>query len=264
MDAWKIFTEAFDEYNAKNFDAALKLVDVLKKISPDTKKIHMLEAWIYFEQDEYIKAFSVLENLVLTFDINSPYEKLLLAQSLHRMGMISDRMGLAEDSFRFFRLAARTHDDKNFAVQSLDNAIYIANAVENFSAEDFRALYDDYKKFFADITPYPKIFYNHDKIRVGYLSADFNGHPVMNWSLPLITDLDKNFFETFCYSASAQSDFVTEKICSAVDGWRDISNLTDAQAAKIIRDDEIDILFDLSWFGLNNKRRRGLKSNCSE
>ena len=137
----------------------------------------------------------------------------------------------------------------------ISNAIFAANSAENFSAEDFRALYADYKKYSADITPYPKKFYKHSKIRVGFISADFQWHVVMAWSWDLLTGLDKNFFAVYCYSSSAEADVVTEHLRKIVDAWRDISSLTDAQAAQIIRNDEIDILFDLGGHTADNRLR---------
>ena len=253
MDLWETYVAAFDAYKAKNFDTALELVDTIKKSAPDFKKIYMLEAWIYSEQNDSLRAFLVLERLVPQFDAWSPDEKPLLAQSLNHMGLLCDRLALSEEALKFFHLAAKTYDDKNFALKSMSNVIYIANTLENFSAADFAALYAEYKNFFTDVVPYPKKFYSHDKIRVGFVSSDFCGHPVMNWGLALVTGLDKNFFETHFYSASHLADFITEKIRATADGWHDITDLTDAQAAELMRGDEIDILFDLNGHTKGNR-----------
>ena len=75
----------------------------------------------------------------------------------------------------------------------------------------------------------------------------------MFFSYALITNHDKNLFEVYCYSAGNTFDAVTKNIKSAVNVWRDISNLSDEDAAKIIRADEIDILFDLSGHSNGNR-----------
>ena len=103
----------------------------------------------------------------------------------------------------------------------------------------------------ADIKPYPKKFYAHEKIRIGFLSADFYFHPVINWSWSLLSKLDKNIFETYFYSNVSKPDNVTDYLRKTADAWRDIRDLNDEEAAKIIRADEIDILFDLSGYTTN-------------
>ena len=256
MDLWETYSAAFDAYKAKKFDTALELVDTIKKSAPELKKIHMLEAWIYSEQNEYLKALIVLEKLLLQFDARSPDEKPLLAQSLNHMGLTCDRLALTTEALKFYRLAAKTYEENRYVLSSMSNAVYVANAIENFSAAEFDELYAEYKSYLADVVPYQKKFYSHEKIRVGFLSADFRGHPAMNWGLALVTGLDKDLFSTHFYSASQAADFVTEKILPTADLWRDISNLTDAQAAELIRGDEIDILLDLS--GHSNGNRLGV------
>ena len=253
MDFWAIYSAAFKEYRARKFDAALNHVAEVKKLVPELKKIHMLEAWIYFEQGEYLKAFNILIKLLPDFDLNSDYDKDLAAKSLNYLGLVCDLLALTTEALEFFYLASRLYEDKRKNSMAMSNAIYIANAPENFSAADFRKLYDEYKKILADIEPYPKKFYAHEKIRVGFISADFIGHPVMNWAFALITGLDKNLFETYCYSARRGGDFFTKKIREGVEVWRDISGLTDEAAAKLIREDEADILFDLSGHTAGNR-----------
>ena len=78
------------------------------------------------------------------------------------------------------------------------------------------------------------------------MSADFKSHAVKAWSFSLLTGLDKNLFEIYCYSNTREPDEVTALFRSAAKNWRDIKDLTDEQAAQLIREDEIDILFDLS------------------
>ena len=107
-------------------------------------------------------------------------------------------IGLGRQGVESIWLAAKISErtpQSDFA-NLLSNAILKANAVENFSPEDFQKLYDDYEEYFSDVKPYPKKIYNHKKIRVGFMSSDFYGHVVIDWSFALLTKLDKNFFET--------------------------------------------------------------------
>ena len=255
MDILQQYQAALDQYKARNFDAALTLLEDIKIAAPHWKKSFLLEAYIRREQFEFVKEFAVLEKLLPQFDLNSPEEKTLAADALSLFGSVNRNLGLISESVDSFRLSAMLEGVGEKACVEISNAIFAANSSEKFSAADFRALYDDYKKFSADIIPYPKKFYDHKKIRVGFLSANFEWHVVMAWSWDLLSDLDKNLFEVYCYSAVADPDIVTEHFRKTADCWRDIVDLTDEQAAKLIRDDEIDILFDLAGHTKDNRLR---------
>ncbi len=255
MEVLEKMTTAFEYYEAKNFDAALSVIYELEKSAPEVKRIFMLEAWIYFERGEYLRAFDVLEKLLSRLDISVPYEKFLAAQTANRLGEICDVLALAIEAVNFYRVAAHLHHEPPRIFASMSNAIFVANALENFSHGDFNELYAEYKNFLSDVVPFAPKIYNHKKIRVGFLSGDFFNHVVIRWSGNIITGLDKNFFEIFCYASNVQNDNITTFLRDTVDTWRDISKLSDEEAAKIIRDDEIDILFDLSGHTAGNRLR---------
>lgn len=255
MDTLEKYSAALRLLKARNFDESLTILDDVKAAVSHWKKSFLLEAYIHREQKNYFKEFQLLTELLPRFDTKNPYEKILAADALSLFGSVNRQLGNIEQSVESFRLSAALEDGGAKSCVEISNALFAANSAENFSAEDFRALYADYKKYTADIVPYPKKFYNHRKIRVGFLSADFQWHVVMSWSWALLTELDRNFFEVYCYSSVINPDSVTEHFRTSVDGWRDIENLTDEQAAKLIRDDEIDILFDLGGHTSGNRLR---------
>ena len=83
------------------------------------------------------------------------------------------------------------------------------------------------------------------RIRVGYVSPNFNFNPEVFFTLPLIRGHDKRRFEVFCYSAGPVSAW-TAKFRRAADHWRNIAGQDDARAAELIRKDGIHILVDLT------------------
>ena len=255
MDNWDIYSKALKHYDEKNYDAALAILEELKRLAPDYKKTYMLESLIWKDLKNFSKEAAVLKFLLGKFDISSPDEKDYVIHILKRLRKISSEVCLHRLYLKSTYLMSKLTEDKsqNNVYISLSNAMVIANAVENFSPAEFHAFYDEYKKYFADIKPYPKKFYNHEKIRVGFMSADFKNHAAMTWAWALLTKLDKNNFKIYCYSNVKTPNKVTNYLSSTVDGWRDIQDLSDEDAAKIIRDDEIDILFDLSGHTGDNR-----------
>jgi len=85
------------------------------------------------------------------------------------------------------------------------------------------------------------------KIRLGFVSPDFCNHPVAYFMKPFFEHYDRSKFEVLAYSAMRKSpDSLTKKLMTLVDTWRDIATLDDAQAAKQIYEDKVDVLFDLA------------------
>jgi predicted O-linked N-acetylglucosamine transferase (SPINDLY family) len=91
------------------------------------------------------------------------------------------------------------------------------------------------------------------RLRIGYVSADFNDHPAGRNILPLLREHDQNQFEIFCYSASIKRHPLTDRMRGCSSAWRDIFGIDDAAAAKMIRNDAIDILVDLSLHSAGNR-----------
>jgi predicted O-linked N-acetylglucosamine transferase (SPINDLY family) len=93
----------------------------------------------------------------------------------------------------------------------------------------------------------------HRPLRVGYVSADFRDHAVVHFLEPLLRHQPPTTVETFAYSHTPAPDVVTARLQSLVTGWRDITALTNEQAAAQIRADRIDILIDLMGHTAGNR-----------
>ena len=89
--------------------------------------------------------------------------------------------------------------------------------------------------------------YRHDRIRIGYLSSDFCRHAMSMLIAELFERHDRSRFEVFgfCSSPEDGSD-VRARVIAAFDHFTRIAELSDEQAARAIRDQEIDILVDLN------------------
>jgi predicted O-linked N-acetylglucosamine transferase (SPINDLY family) len=86
------------------------------------------------------------------------------------------------------------------------------------------------------------------RIRIGYVSPNFQHHPVGRFLLPLLKHRDRSQMEVFCYSDVQSPDAFSEQIRGLSDGWRDIRGQSHEQADRLIRSDKIDILVDLCMF----------------
>ena len=89
-------------------------------------------------------------------------------------------------------------------------------------------------------------------LRVGYVSADFCQHTVGLFVKDVLKAhmghdrVDRaHFIEVFAYSSGQVVDWVTHEMGSTCK-FRDVSGLKDAALASLIREDQIDVLVDLS------------------
>ena len=112
-----------------------------------------------------------------------------------------------------------------------------------------------YKRIFGNKQKVNKIkMMNGDKkIRIGYISANFNDHPVMKVMESIFKDHDKNCFEVYAYSLVDFEDNYTKKIKKYFSSFKSIGSSPLKDAINIIRSDELDIAVDL--MGYTNKNR---------
>jgi protein O-GlcNAc transferase len=96
--------------------------------------------------------------------------------------------------------------------------------------------------------------YAHDRIRIGYFSADLRNHPIGRLAVGLLEAHDKTRFETIALSFGPDdgSD-QRRRVKSAVEDFVEVRSLGDADLAALIRRREIDILVDLMGFTLASR-----------
>ncbi len=102
-----------------------------------------------------------------------------------------------------------------------------------------------------DVTPFASHPWkgSHQRVRVGYLSADFHDHATAHLMLGLFKRHDRARFEIFAYSHGPEdgSDY-RARIRAEAEHFVDLSTLTDQGAAARIHADEIDVLVDLKGY----------------
>ena len=84
------------------------------------------------------------------------------------------------------------------------------------------------------------------RLRIGYVSPDFQTHVQSLFTIPLLQNHDHQQFEIHCYSSVEKPTSHTERIRGYADVWRDVAALDDATLAEVIRRDQVDILVDLT------------------
>lgn len=165
--------------------------------------------------------------------------------------------GRSKDAVKCFRNALKLNPNN---CDAHSNLLFVLNYIPEIFQSDiyFESLkWNDIHA--AEITEFQHIIetdlYQNKRIRVGYVSGDFKRHPVGYHLLPVLAAHDCDSFEVYCYSTICEQDDLTEQMRGYVAGWRDISRLSDDEAARLICDDFIDILIDLSGHSNGSRLR---------
>ena len=136
--------------------------------------------------------------------------------------------------------------------QHYSGYLFALHYLEEIGYDDLRAAHLAYGELYEDeeILPLVKA-YQHEKVRIGYLSPRWVESSVMRFAEPLLLGLDKGKFEVFAFSLGEEEDEATERIRGALDEqgagehYLCLYGLSLEEGARAIREQEIDILFDL-------------------
>ncbi|MBF0332223.1 MAG: tetratricopeptide repeat protein [Alphaproteobacteria bacterium] len=83
-------------------------------------------------------------------------------------------------------------------------------------------------------------------LRLGLISGDLRRHSVAYFLEPLFAHLDRGEFELHCYTNSNITDEYTQRFRDGATRWRDVVGMGKEDLARLVRDDGIDMLLDVS------------------
>ena len=94
---------------------------------------------------------------------------------------------------------------------------------------------------------------NSQPRRVALISPDLRAHSVANFVGPLLDCLDRERFTLCAYFTSRHADAVTESLRPRAAEWHDCPGIADADLARTLADDSIDIAIDLTGHFAGNR-----------
>jgi predicted O-linked N-acetylglucosamine transferase (SPINDLY family) len=114
------------------------------------------------------------------------------------------------------------------------------------------------RRYVRDQPAHPPLWqgevYAHDRLRVAYLSADFNDHPTAYLTAGLFEQHDRSRFEITALSFG-QNDHSPprRRLEAAFEHFIDVGSSSDQEIAALMRRSEIDIAVDLMGFTKDNR-----------
>jgi len=170
------------------------------------------------------------------------------ASSLGMLSLLLRDHRFVPEVLEVLRAAIRA-DPNNLTYQSQE--LLLLNFDDGISAEELFRRHVEFGTRLEQTVParFDRFLGSDDagrRLRIGYLSGDFNLHPVMLFFLPVLEFLDRAEFEVFCYSTANLTDEVTRHAREKSEHWLDGSKMTDTELADAIHADAIDILIDMT------------------
>ena len=212
----------------------------------------LLMAYILRDSRRYVSEVKVLQELLESFAQDADHR--LLADAWSVLGSALRMLGESELSVAAFRQSAALEPQPEQKLVECSNALFSANAIENVSTDYMQELYGEYRSLLANlqVEPFPAVRWKHERIRIGYLSADLRDHAVGQFILPLFCQYDQSRFAVYAYALNRAQDKVTVVLREGATVWRDMAGCPWETVARQIRADEIDILVDLSGHTAGN------------
>ena len=143
-------------------------------------------------------------------------------------------------------------------LQARLNRVFSANYSTEVSPEDSTARHQELGRWlqsrYGDIDhPFRNDCSPERRLRVAYLSSDFRDHSVASFIMPVLEHHDPAKFDLTIYFNHTRNDGITARARSAVNRFRAVRELSDADLCHMIRGDAIDILIELNGLTQHNR-----------
>ena len=172
----------------------------------------------------------------------------LLGTILFEQGRVDAAIASLRDAVKLDPKDARAHSELLRALNYSDRQDPVAIYNEHRTWAKIHAQQFEFKQFFYNNRPDPS-----RRLRVGFVSPYLRKHAVAFFLESVLEYHDPDNFEIFLYADVARPDAYSERLKAHGACWRSTAKLDDAELARLVHDDVIDILVDLSGHTAGNR-----------
>ena len=144
----------------------------------------------------------------------------------------------------------------NSSIDDFESYLFHSNYLTNYTQKQYLKVCETYRSKIINenLNLYLSINKNYqlqniniNKLRVGFISGDFNSHAVATQIIDVLAEIKKSDqIELFAYYNNSKFDNDTKEFTNIINNWRNIFFLSDENVIKTIMSDNISILIDLS------------------
>ena len=260
MDGVALMAEA--ALYAGERDEAATLVSEVLKVEPRHLRARFVKAGIASAEFRLDEALPLLRAVAMeaergraALDPADPYGQVLTRLLQQAYGWLADGLYLAampEEAADALLSCSRVQETAEAEAGIYTKYLFMRNYREQAplaarrEAEGYAAMLAATPYAHKGIKKLPE-----KKLKIGYISPDFRQHAVASFLAPLLKNFDGSRFSVYAY-ATGRQDAVTKRLRASPVSWRDLRGRSPRTAARLIAEDHIDILFDLSGHSQDN------------
>jgi protein O-GlcNAc transferase len=208
-----------------------------KIINPTDRRVLLLMGTSYIKSGQYNDAIRVLVKTITGQNDSTD------CYALQNMGILKNDMNMCAEAIHDLQKAYAIAHENKIKLKILGNILITSDYIY-FDSTQKHDLITHINSMHAET----KYFGEHTRtvsrqLKIGYVSGDFSTHAVSNFILPILENHDKQRFQIFLYSTKQNVSPLFFQLGFPIKNIYGISNIN---AAKMIYDDQIDILFDLN------------------
>jgi predicted O-linked N-acetylglucosamine transferase (SPINDLY family) len=221
-------------------DEAINVIEIGLKIDPKFVDLNLNLARCFARKSYYVKAIRTLKNLLRS----NPSNHNILAL----IGDYHIKVGKILEGFYFIDESLKIYEDQTLYESKLLSYFY----KEELDLDNYYKDIDKLKKIYSTniiVKNENKRIFSDKQTRIGFVSADFREHAVSYQVFDVIKNLSENLeLKLYFYYNKLEEDEITKSFKKLNINWINIFKLSDSEIIDKLRDDNIQILLDLSGF----------------
>lgn len=225
------------------YDEALRSYEQAIELQPDAIKIYKNRADMLFSLGYFELALVAYQQAM---SVDPDYE-CLFGMYLHTKMRLCDWTDLAENLTRY---VVAVRELKKITTPLITLSLFDSPELQKITTDVFA----DYLIAISSPTSWKVTESAHNKIRVGYYSADFHDHATCYLMAELFERHSREHFEFYAFAfESVREDAMRNRVVAAFDGFFDVSDQSDDQIIRLSQELGIDIAVDLKGYTQNSR-----------
>lgn len=253
------------EINPDYAEAYTNLANILYDIGQQDEAIANFRRALQIKPDFAEAHYNLGNALQVTGQLSEPmasYRRALeikpdYAEAYANLGSLVYDMGQQDEAMAYFRRALEIKPDLASIHSNLLFAYNLqVNHVRAEALDEARSFGERAAQRAQPYSTWPSTPEPVRCLRVGLVSGDLGQHPVGYFLDSVLAALSARFSEKlrfYAYPSATRFDAVSERIKGICEGWRSAVGLPDETLARLIHEDKIDILIDLSGHTDHNR-----------
>ncbi len=235
------------EFDSSRFSKALSYLEKAEQYEPNNEVLIFTKGKALGAMSRYDEAQALFQKLVQRDPNNLHY--------WNELGIVQRDLGDLKEAERSFR-KAMTCGSSPIPFANLITGIHYDPAQRH---DAIAAICREWQGRFGvkspPSRPVPKDLTPSRQLRIGLLSDGFRQHPVGNMVIEALENTSPQEAEFYFYTTNLSSDPLTKRFRKLASRWLDVKYTSDEEFAQQVRNDEIDILFDLAGHNAGTRSR---------